>query len=186
MAVGNSIILLLSHVLEENFFLLSFFPLWMLFHPLHLLPCFSVLVLSKPLAQPHGLYVLYFPYPFTLTIPWPSSWWHHCFSSCMPLTPYCTLLSCLLSMFPMPSAAPPLRISCRGSPPCFPTPVSEVHTWLCIPFIQGSLHTLMEGLITSWCSRWPSLLKAVLVWWHDEIWGSLCIKFTQVVAHMEP
>ena len=185
-AVGNSIILLLSHVLEENFFLLCFFLLWLFSHPLHFLPCFSVLILSKPLAQPHGLYLLYFHHPFTFTIPWPSSWWHHCFSSRMSLSPSCPPLSCPFSMFPMPSAAPPLHISGWGSPPCLPnTSLTSAHLAL------HPLHTRFSsdpsgGLPTSWCSRQPSLLKAVQVWWHDEIQDRLYIKFTQIVAYSGP
>lgn len=151
MATGNSIIPLLPHVLEENFFLLYFFLPWLFSRPLHLLPWFSALILSKPLTQPYGLYPLYFPHPFTPTIPWSSSGWHHCFSSCMSLTALC---------FPAPSPRflQPLQLlffifHVGVHLHVFPTPVSQVDTWLCIPFTPGSLQTLLEGLLTSWCSR---------------------------------
>lgn len=126
MATGNSIIPLLSHVLEENFFLLYVFS--------------SVTVFSTSPFTPMILCInsLKAPYSAIWSLPsvFPSSFYPYHSLIIFWMAPLILLLhvfdypplSYPFSMFPTTSAASPLHISCWGSPSCLPnTSLTSAH-----------------------------------------------------------
>lgn len=155
--VGNSIILLLFHVLEENFSL-CFFSSVTVFSPssfTSMFFCISCLKVScsdmwslpsifSSFLHPHDSFTIFLVAPMLLLL--------YGLDSFLPSS-FLPVLHVFYALCSSSSSYFMLRF----------TSMSSQHTWVCIPFIPGSLQTFLTALLASWCSRWPSLLITIKI-----------------------